>query len=231
MIFGEFEWLTPQHISQQLQVNLHGPMMITKEFLPLLRKYKGIFNATNPKTEIVLSICILGRIINISSHCSQQSLPGLSVYGASKYGLMGWSEALRLETAKYGIKIVNLIPGSFTTQSNIMANQPKYADEMFVNLSKEQKCFYDRYFREYHAYLTIIKPPNDVKKVQDPKLYEIFEDALLNVSPKIVYKNEPWRYTIYHTIFYWSPSMIKDFFIQKFMHIPKYTKSDINIIA
>ncbi|XP_044745475.1 retinol dehydrogenase 7-like [Coccinella septempunctata] len=212
MIFGEFEWLTQKHISQQMNVNLLGPMMMTKEFLPLLRKYRG-------------------RIINISSHCSNQSLPGLSVYGATKYGLKGWSEALRLETAKYGIKVVNLIPGSFTTQSNIMANQPKYADEMYVNMSKEQKSFYNRYFREYHTYLTVIKPPSEVRKVQDPKLYELFEEALLNVSPRIVYKNEPWRYLIYHSLFYWSPTTIKDFFIEKFMHIPKYTKSEIDIIA
>lgn len=212
MVFGEFEWLTHKHISQQLNINLLGPMIMTKQFFPLLRKYKG-------------------RIINISSHCSIQSLPGLSVYGATKYGLRGWSEALRLESAKYGIKIVNFIPGSFTTQSNIMANQPKYADEMYMDMSKEQKSFYDRYFRDYHTYLSVIKPPVEVKKVQDQKLYELFEDALLNISPKIVYKNEPWRYFIYHSLFYWSPVVIKDYFVEKFMHIPKYSRSEMDIIA
>lgn len=42
MIFGEFEWLTEQHIHHQINVNLFGTMRITKSFCPLLRKYKGM---------------------------------------------------------------------------------------------------------------------------------------------------------------------------------------------
>lgn len=42
MIFGEFEWLTEQHIQSQINVNLLGTMRVTKSFCPLLRKYKGI---------------------------------------------------------------------------------------------------------------------------------------------------------------------------------------------
>lgn len=42
MIFGEFEWLTEQHIQSHINVNLLGTMRVTKSFCPLLRKYKGI---------------------------------------------------------------------------------------------------------------------------------------------------------------------------------------------
>jgi NAD(P)-dependent dehydrogenase (short-subunit alcohol dehydrogenase family) len=41
MIFGEFEWLTEQHILRQIDVNLVGAMRTTKSFCSMLRKYRG----------------------------------------------------------------------------------------------------------------------------------------------------------------------------------------------
>jgi short-subunit dehydrogenase len=41
MIFGEFEWLTEQHMLKQIDVNLLGALRTTKSFCPMLRKYKG----------------------------------------------------------------------------------------------------------------------------------------------------------------------------------------------
>lgn len=93
MAFGEFEWQTEEMFSKQLNVNLLGPMKFTHYFLPLLRKHNG-------------------RIINICSHCSLQPLPGLAAYSASKAALLFWTEALRMELQKYGIKVIAFIPGA-----------------------------------------------------------------------------------------------------------------------
>ncbi|KAK9874844.1 hypothetical protein WA026_005660 [Henosepilachna vigintioctopunctata] len=177
MIFGEFEWFTQGLIAQQLNVNLLGTLLLSKQFCPLMRKYKG-------------------RFITVTSHCALASLPGLSVYGATKYALTGWNDALRIEMSKYGVKVVNFIPGSFITQSSILTNQMKYAYEMHENLSKEQKTFYGDYFKSYNTYLSFLSTSSEPKKVEDSKLFELFEDALLNTSPKTIYRNEPWRYFI-----------------------------------
>lgn len=53
-------------------------------------------------------------MINVSSHCATLPLPGLAVYAASKAGLQAWSDALRVEWAKYGIAVISLVPGIFT---------------------------------------------------------------------------------------------------------------------
>lgn len=94
MTFGEFEWQTLDLIRQQLSVNLLGTMFLTKAFLPIIRLYKG-------------------RIINVTSHCSLQSLPSLSVYAASKVGLKFWADSLRMEMKKYGVHIIDFIPGLY----------------------------------------------------------------------------------------------------------------------
>nr|CAD7434824.1 unnamed protein product [Timema monikensis] len=94
MVFGEFEWLTERLINQQVEVNFLGTMRITKAFCSLIRHHKG-------------------RIVTVTSHCASQALPGLSVYGATKAALKAWSDALRVEQAKYGVKVITLVPGEF----------------------------------------------------------------------------------------------------------------------
>lgn len=93
MAFGEFEWQTERMFLQQFNVNVLGPMKITHNFLPLLRKHGG-------------------RLINICSHCSLQPLPGLAAYSASKAALKFWTEGLRMELSKYGVKVIAFIPGN-----------------------------------------------------------------------------------------------------------------------
>lgn len=94
MIFGEFEWQLARQARHQVEVNVLGTMSVTRKLLPQLRKHKS-------------------RIINVTSHCALASLPGLSIYGATKAALLGWSDSLRVELAKYGVSVVNFIPGMF----------------------------------------------------------------------------------------------------------------------
>ena len=53
-------------MSDVCQVNLMGPITVSKEFISLLKGSQA------------------GRIINISSSCAETRLPLASVYGASK---------------------------------------------------------------------------------------------------------------------------------------------------
>lgn len=212
MVFGEFEWLTEKLIAQQLNVNLMGTLLLSKAFCPLMRKDKG-------------------RFITISSHCALATLPGLSVYGATKAALAAWSDGLRVEMNKYGVKVITVIPGSFTTQSNIMANQMKYAYEMHESFTKEQKTFYDNYFKAYNTYLSFIRAPPEPTKLVDDNLYEMIDDALLSTSPKSTYVNQNLRYSIYHKLFKWSPMWLRDYFVIKFMQMPEYSNEEVQVIA
>lgn len=174
MCFGEFEWQTNALIENQINVNLVGTMLFTKMFLPLIRKYRT-------------------RIVNVTSHCALEALPGLSVYAATKSGLQFWNDALRVELNKYGVDVVNFIPGSLVNTTNITARQQEFSDEMLNAFTPEQEKFYSHYFEEYNAYLKHISGAKPVEAIRDVQLIGKFESALLDISPYSVYKCEPWR--------------------------------------
>lgn len=172
----------------------------------------------------VLHRCSLfaGRIITVTSHCAHACLPGLAVYGATKAGLAAWSDGLRVELAKYGVKVVMFIPGSFTQQSDIMSKQIENVYEMRSHFTPEQIEFYEDYFKRYNAYLSLLSSPSLPKKINDAELYEVFEQALLEITPKAKYVHEPLRYTVYHTLFKFTPTRIRDYLVCQFMRMPHY---------
>ena len=56
-----------------------------------------------------------GYIINIGSGASQTPIANYSVYCATKYGLLGFSESLALELREHNIKVSIILPGSTAT--------------------------------------------------------------------------------------------------------------------
>lgn len=81
-------------ITTTLSINVTGPMLVTKEFL-------GDIIAQNS-----------GHICNISSSGGLVSNPKMSVYAASKWALIGWSDSLRLEMEQQGkdVNITTIMP-------------------------------------------------------------------------------------------------------------------------
>ena len=74
-----FDQQTVQDIRLTFEVNTIAPMIITKEILPdMLRRNSG-------------------HICNIASAGGMLSNPKMSVYGASKWAVIGWSESMRIE--------------------------------------------------------------------------------------------------------------------------------------
>ena len=60
-----------------------------------------------------------GRILNMTSIMSHVSLPGRTVYSASKTALLGFTRALALELAPAKITVNGISPGVFATEMNI----------------------------------------------------------------------------------------------------------------
>jgi NAD(P)-dependent dehydrogenase (short-subunit alcohol dehydrogenase family) len=87
---------------KQLEVNLVGPFLVTQAFAPLL--------GTDPELRGAP-----GRIVNISSVAGIRAMPFLGPYAASKFGLEGYSEALRRELMLFGIDVVVIGPGPVKT--------------------------------------------------------------------------------------------------------------------
>jgi NAD(P)-dependent dehydrogenase (short-subunit alcohol dehydrogenase family) len=96
---GFFEELTPEQIERTLAANLVGQMDVTRAVLPLMRAQGA------------------GHVVTISSTAGLASgVEFTSAYAASKFGLEGWMEALRVEVAPFGIHTTVVNPGFFRTE-------------------------------------------------------------------------------------------------------------------
>lgn len=88
-----------EEIDLMLDVNLRGLIHCTKEFLPAMIKRKG-------------GVSI---IINISSGAGKVGFPGLAVYCATKFGVIGFTESLAQEVKKDGVLVYAICPGATDT--------------------------------------------------------------------------------------------------------------------
>ncbi len=62
-----------------------------------------------------------GRIVNITSIGGKVSVPHLLPYDTAKFAAVGFSEGLRAEMAKEGVKVITIAPGLMRTGSEVNA--------------------------------------------------------------------------------------------------------------
>lgn len=91
---GYFESLSEETFRSVVEVNLVGPVNVTRAALPHLRAARG-------------------AIVNVASVGGLQGVFGYSAYNASKYGLVGFSEALRVELRPQGVRVHVVCPPEF----------------------------------------------------------------------------------------------------------------------
>ncbi|MGB5269264.1 MAG: SDR family oxidoreductase [Eudoraea sp.] len=155
-ITGPIEETPEAEIKKVFDTNFHGPINMARAVLPQMRKQNS------------------GLIINITSIAGYMGLPYRGIYSASKGALELLTEALRMETKDFGIKITNLAPGDFAT--NIAAGRyhaPANSDSP--------------YYKSYSKSLAIID--DHVKEGQDPvKVAEMVFRIMNTKNPKVHYK-------------------------------------------
>ena len=98
--FEMFEKQSPDAIQNLLEINLLSPILLTQALLPLIAKQQD------------------GRIINIGSTFGGIGYPGFSTYCASKFGLRGFTEALRRELADTNTRVSYVAPRATRTDLN-----------------------------------------------------------------------------------------------------------------
>lgn len=96
---GPFETMTLEDYETAMKLHFWAPLYTTFAVLPLMRDRSS------------------GRIVNISSIGGKISVPHLLPYSASKFALVGFSEGMRAELAKEGIKVTTVCPGLIRTGS------------------------------------------------------------------------------------------------------------------
>lgn len=99
---------------QMVEVNLLGAMTATEVFLEQLRDDGG-------------------DLVNISSVAGRTARAGNAVYAATKWGINGWSEALRQELQP-DVRVMVIEPGAVATEltDHITHAETKQATQQFV---------------------------------------------------------------------------------------------------
>ncbi|WP_407321514.1 oxidoreductase [Dickeya ananatis] len=96
-LYGPVEEIGIDEARYQFEVNLFGAARLTQLLLPAMRARRS------------------GHIVNITSMGGKMySILG-AWYHATKHALEGWSDCLRLEVARFGIKVVIVEPGVIET--------------------------------------------------------------------------------------------------------------------
>lgn len=96
MLLAPFSAEQADETRRMIETNLLGAMTATEVFLDQLRDGGG-------------------DLVNISSVAGRTAKPGSSVYNATKWGLNGWSEALRQELAP-DVRVIVIEPGAVATE-------------------------------------------------------------------------------------------------------------------
>jgi 3-oxoacyl-[acyl-carrier protein] reductase len=97
--FNSIEALTTEQWKETLDTNLTGVFYSIKACLPALKKSQGY-------------------IITMASLAGTNFFAGGCAYNASKFGLVGFTQAVMLDLRPFGIKVSTIMPGSVATHFN-----------------------------------------------------------------------------------------------------------------
>jgi NAD(P)-dependent dehydrogenase (short-subunit alcohol dehydrogenase family) len=97
-ILGDFVDLTAEQQDLQMEVNLHGVVRMTRLVLPEMLARRS------------------GRIVNIASASGLIPAPGAAVYSATKHAVVGFTESLRWEVRRHGVRVSAVLPTVVTTE-------------------------------------------------------------------------------------------------------------------
>lgn len=92
-----FDESSVSDIERVMAINTNGAMLVVHAFLPSMLKQGS------------------GNICNISSSAALVANPNMSIYAASKWAVLGWSDSLRLELKKTGVKVTTIMPYYIST--------------------------------------------------------------------------------------------------------------------
>jgi NADP-dependent 3-hydroxy acid dehydrogenase YdfG len=100
--FGRLSWLEDldpdRDIETQIQVNLTGLIQTTRAVLPYMLQRNS------------------GHIINMSSIAGWIAPATYTIYSATKFGVRGFTDALRREVQPFGVSVSGIYPGSAETE-------------------------------------------------------------------------------------------------------------------
>jgi len=93
--FGDAGW---ENVARTMRINFDAVVRLTEALLPILRRSAP------------------SAIVNVASTAGRISRPGAGAYSASKFALVGWSDALYAEERGHGVHVGLVLPGFIGTE-------------------------------------------------------------------------------------------------------------------
>jgi NAD(P)-dependent dehydrogenase (short-subunit alcohol dehydrogenase family) len=112
-VVGEIQ---TKHLDMQLSINLRSIVLFYRECVPLLTAA-----AAEHKNALV---------VNTASISGKRAEGWLSIYSATKHGVVGWTEAMNKELGPHGIKSTALCPAFVDTPMTDFVKEHVAAEEM-----------------------------------------------------------------------------------------------------
>ncbi len=98
MLLGPLQGADPEDWRRMVDINVLGLLYCTHAALPLMRDGGG------------------GHIVNVASVAGRQASLGAAVYNLTKFGVVGYSEALRQEALHLNVRVTVIEPGFVATE-------------------------------------------------------------------------------------------------------------------
>jgi NAD(P)-dependent dehydrogenase (short-subunit alcohol dehydrogenase family) len=152
-VAGPLESLSRADMHRQLDVNLVGPLALTRAVLPRLRRARG-------------------RVLFISSINGRVSFPFTGMYNASKYATEAVADCLRVELRPFGVQVGLVEPGVVDTDP--WHEMDRLIDELEAGLDPEHRALYAPQFAGERRLVARIRksaqPPARVAAVVERQL-------------------------------------------------------------
>ena len=121
VVGGPIEAVPVSELRRQLEINVIGQAAVTQAVLPRLRASRG-------------------RVVFVSSLSGRVATPLTGAYNASKFALEGMADALRMELAPWGIRVVLVEPAQ--TDTDMWRRADADLDDSVAALSPEHRELY-----------------------------------------------------------------------------------------
>ena len=152
-VAGPLETLSRSDMHHQFDVNLIGPLALTRAVLPRLRRARG-------------------RVVFISSINGRVSFPFTGIYNASKYAIEAAADCLRVELRPFGVQVGLVEPGVIDTDP--WHEMDQLIDGLEARLDPQHRALYAAHFAGERQLMGKIrknaKPPERVAAAVERQL-------------------------------------------------------------
>ncbi|MCP4375187.1 MAG: SDR family NAD(P)-dependent oxidoreductase [bacterium] len=118
------EGVSDERVEEVIELNLTVPIKLTKCVIEMFKTRKS------------------GAIVNVNSGAGKKAVFNHTIYCASKYGLNGFAESLKLEINGLGIRIISVYPGKMATELFSAAGHPLDTDTFIAPREVAQSVLY-----------------------------------------------------------------------------------------